>query len=83
MALANYVPCVSQEGAHIVRLGTRCLWSWSDDSSPMEEEEEEREEEEEHEEGEEQGEAGPELPSSGAELEQGEMEQEPEPSRRR
>ena len=27
MALANYVPCVSQEGARIARLGARCLMS--------------------------------------------------------
>ena len=81
MVLANYVPHVSQEGACIVRLGACLLVSWPDNSSSMEEEEEEQEEEEEHEEGEEEGEAGPKLPSSGVELQEGEMEQEPEPSR--
>ena len=75
------MPRISQEGACIARLGARCLVSWPDNSPSTEEEEEEQEEEEGHEEGEEQGEAGPELLSSSAELEQGEMEQEAEPSR--
>ena len=82
MALANYVPCISQEGAHIARLGAHHLVSWPNNSSSMEEEEEEQEEEEKHEEGEEQGEVTPKLPSSGTELKQGQTEQEPKPSRR-
>ena len=81
MALANYVPCISEEGAHIARLGTRCLMSWADDYSLQEEEDDEQEEEEEHEEVEEQGEVGPKPPSGGAELKQGETEQEAEPCR--
>ena len=81
VALVNYVPHVSQEGARIVRLGARCLVSWPDDSSLMEEEEEEQEEEEEHEEREEREEAGPEPLSTDAELEQGEKEGELERSR--
>ena len=60
MALANYVPCISQEGACIARLRAHRLMSWPDDSSLTEEEEGEREEEEEHKEGEEWEEAGPE-----------------------
>ena len=83
VALANYVPRISQEGACIVRLRAHCLVSWPNDSSSVEEEEEEQEEEEEHEEGEEQGEVGPKLPSSSTELEQGKTEQEPKPSRQR
>ena len=89
VALANFVPCVSQEAAHIAGLGTRCLMSWPDDSLEEEEEEDEQEEEEQEEEEEEQeeaegqGEAGPESPSSGMALEQGEMEQEAEPWRQR
>ena len=58
VALANYVPHISQEGACIVRLGAPCLVIWPDNFSLMEEEE--------HEEGGERGEAGPELPSTGA-----------------
>ena len=83
MALANYVPHVSQEGARIARLGAWHLVSWPGDSSSMEEEKEGREEEEEHDEGEEQEEVGPEPPSSDAELEQGEAEEEPKPGGRR
>ena len=41
MALANYVPCVSQEAAHIAGLGVRHLMSWRDDSSSEEEDEQE------------------------------------------
>ena len=78
VALANYVPRISQEGTRIVRLGAYRLMNWPNDSSSMEEEEE-REEEEEHEEGEEWKEAGPEPLSSDAELKQGEAEEEPEP----
>ena len=76
VALANYVPCISQEGACIVRLGARCLVSWPDDSSLTEEEEVEHEEREKWEE------VGPKPPSTAAELKQGEEEGEPEPSRR-
>ena len=72
MALANYVPRVSQEVAHIAGLRARRLVSWHDDSSSQEEDEQEAEE---------QGEAGPELLSSSTELEQGETEQEAEPRR--
>ena len=77
VALANYVPRISQEGAHIARLGACCLMSWPDDSSWMEEEEVEQEEEEECEEGEEWEEAGPEPTSTNTELKQGEAEEEP------
>ena len=80
VALVNYVPHISQEGASIAMLGARHLVSWPDDSS-LQEEEDEQEEEEEHKEVEEQGEVGPKPLSSGAELEQGEMEQEAEPHR--
>ena len=45
VALVNYVPCVSQEVARIMRLRAHHLMSWPDDSSSMEEEEEEQEEE--------------------------------------
>ena len=76
VALANYVPCISQEGACIARLWACCLVSWPDDSSSTEEEEEE------HKEGEEWKEAGPKLPSTDAELEQGGAEEEPKPSSR-
>ena len=75
VAMVNYVPCISQEAAHIAKLGACCLMSWPNDSSLQEEEEEDEEVEE-------QGEVGPELPSGGTELEQGEMEQEVEPRRR-
>ena len=87
VVLANYVPHISQEVAHIARLRACHLMSWSDDSSLQEEEEDEQEEEdeseeeEEHEEVEEQGEAGPKPPSGGTELKQGETEQEAEPHR--
>ena len=47
VALVNYVPCISQEGAHIARLGAHCLVSWPDDSTSQQEGEEEQEEEEE------------------------------------
>ena len=47
MALANYVPHTSQEGACIARLRAHCLMSWPDDSSSQEEEEEDEQEEEE------------------------------------
>ena len=80
MALANYVPCTSKEGACIVRLGACHLMSWSNNSSSTEEQEEEGEEGE-HEEGEEWEEVGPEPPSSNTELEQGVVEEEPERSR--
>ena len=43
MALANYIPCVSQKVAQIMRLGIRRLVSWSANSSTSEEEEEEEE----------------------------------------
>ena len=73
VALANYVPPISQEVAHTARLRACCLVCWPDDSSSSEEEEQEEEEEWE--------EVGPEPPSTDAELEQGEVEKEPEPSR--
>ena len=44
VALANYVPCVSQEVARIARLGAHRLVSWPADSSTSEEEGEEQEE---------------------------------------
>ena len=53
VALVNYVPCISQEVAHIARLWARHLMSWPNDSSSLEEEEEEQKEEEELEEREE------------------------------
>ena len=90
MVLVNYVPCASQEGAHIARLGACHLVSWLDSSSSQEEEEEdeqeeeeavEKEEEEEHEEVEEQGEVGLKPLSGSMELEQGETEQEAKPHR--
>ena len=46
VALANYVPCISQEVAHIAGLRTRRLMSWPNDSSEEEEEEEDGQEEE-------------------------------------
>ena len=58
MALANYVPHVSQEVAQIAKLGAYRLVSWPADSSTSEEEEEEQEE------------ADPEPPITDAELEQ-------------
>ena len=95
VALANFVPHIPQEAAHIARLGAHCLVSWLDSSSLQEEEEgdeqegEEEDEQEEVEEGEqeeeeehkEQGEAGSKLPSGGTELKQGETEHEAEPHR--
>ena len=39
VALANYVPCIPEEGAQIARLGTHQLVSRPDDSSTSEEEE--------------------------------------------
>ena len=84
VALANYVPHISQEGARIVRLRAHHLVSWPDDSSSMEEEEEEeQEEDEDHEKGEEREEVGPKPLSTDVELKQGEAEEEPKPSRRR
>ena len=85
VALANYVPCVSQEEAHIVRLGACWLVSWPNDSSTLGEEDEEQgedeeqEEEQEHGEGEEWEETGPKPLSSDAELEQGGAEEESKP----
>ena len=80
VALANYVPGISQEVACIARLGAHWLVSWPADSSTSEEEDEEQEEEEPEEE-EEWEEADLELPSTDAELKQGEGEGELEPSR--
>ena len=71
VALANFVPCISQEAARIAGLGAHCLMSWPDSSS--------EEEEDEHKEAEGQGEVGPESPSSSTVLEQGETEQEVDP----
>ena len=90
MALANFVPCTSQEVAHIAGLGAHHLVSWPNNSSSEEDEQEEdeqqedeqEEEEAEHTEAEGQGEAGPESPSGGMVLEQGETEQEAKPQRR-
>ena len=72
VALANYVPHVSQEVARIARLGAHQLVSWPIDSSTSEEEEEEEEQERE-----------PELPVMDMELEQSEEDEEDErePSR--
>ena len=83
MALANYVPHVSQEVAQIVRLGAQRLVSWPINSSTSEEEEEKQEEEEEQEQEEEQEEVGPKPLIMDMELEQGEEDQEGElePSR--
>ena len=75
MALANYVPRISQEGACLARLGAHFLVIWPDDSSSQEKEDNEQEEVEE------QGEVDPELPSGGVELKQGETEQEAKPRR--
>ena len=90
VALVNFVPCVSQEVAHITGLGTRCLVSWPDDSSSEDGEQEEDEQDDdeqegdepegdEHEEAEGQREVGPESPSGGVALEQGKTEQEVKP----
>ena len=81
VALANYVPHVSQEVACIARLGACRLMSWPAESSMLEEEDKEPEEEKEHEEREEWEEADPKPPFTDAELKQGEEEGEPEPSR--
>ena len=77
MALANYMPHVSQEVAQITRLGACQLVSWPADSSTSEAEEEEQEEQEQEEE------ADPKLPIMDAELEQSKEDQEGEqkPSR--
>ena len=58
IALANYVLCIPDEAARIVRLGACRLVSWPDDSSMMEEEEEEARD--------------PEPPTTDTELEWGE-----------
>ena len=86
VALANYVPCISQEVAHIAGLRTCHLVSWSNNSSSeeendgqVEEEDDEGKEEEDPTDMEEKGEVGPESPSSGAVPEQGETEHEVEP----
>ena len=39
VAMANYVPCIPEEAAQIVRLGAHQLVSWPNDSSILEEEE--------------------------------------------
>ena len=49
MALANYMPRISQEVAQIARLGAHRLVSWPADSSMSEEEEEQGQEEEQEE----------------------------------
>ena len=84
MALANFVPCTSQEAARIAGLRVHRLMSWPDDSSSEEgeqEEDEKEEEEDECEEAEGQGEAGPKSLCSSVALEQGETEQEAKPHR--
>ena len=73
--LANYVLCVSQEAARIMRLGACRLVSRPANSSTSEEEEEEQEEQKEQEQEEEQEEVDPELPITDAELKQGEEDQ--------
>ena len=77
VALANYVPRITQEVAQIARLGAHRLVSWPADSS-MSEEEDEEQEEDEQEEGKEQEEADPEPPITDAEPEQSEEDQEGE-----
>ena len=77
MALANYMPHVSQEVARIARLGACQLVSWSVDSSTLEEEDEEQGEEE-QEEGEEWEEADPKPLITDAESEQSKEDQEGE-----
>ena len=91
MALTNFVPCISQEAAHIAGLGTCYLMSWPNDSSLEDDEqddddewhddeqEDDEQEGDEHEEAEGQGEVGPESLSGGVALKQGETEQEVEP----
>ena len=64
VALANYVPRVSQEVARITRLGACQLVSWPANSSTSEEEEEEQEE------------VDPEPPIMDAELERDEEDKE-------
>ena len=87
VALANYVPRVFQEVAHIAGLGACRLMSWLDDSSSDEDEQEDDEQEDdeqegdEHEEAEGQGEGRPESPSGGVALQQGKTEQEAKPRR--
>ena len=49
VALANYVPRISQEAARTAALGTRCLMSWPNNSLEEEEEEEDEQEEDEQE----------------------------------
>ena len=56
MALANYVPRISQEAARITGLRICCLVSWPDDSSEEEEDEKEEDEQEEDEQEEEEDE---------------------------
>ena len=46
MALANFVPCIPQEAAHIARLGACCLVSWPNNSSSEGEDDGQAEEEE-------------------------------------
>ena len=99
VALANFVPRVPQEVAHIAGLGAHHLMSWPNDSSSEEDEQEEDEQDDdeqeedeqeedepegdEHEEAEGQGEAGPKSPSGSTVLEQCETEQEVKPQGRR
>ena len=79
VALVNYVPHASHEAARIAGLEAHHLVSWPDSSSEEDNEQEDEEQEgDENEEAEGQGEASPKLPSSGAVLKQGEMEQEAE-----
>ena len=59
VALANFVPRISQQAAHIAGLGTHHLVSWPNDSSSDDDEPEG----DEHEEAEGQGEVGPKSPS--------------------
>ena len=90
VALANFVPRVSQEAARITGLGTHRLMSWpssssleddewDDDEWEDDEQEDDKPEGDEHKEAEGQGEVGPESPSSSTALEQGKTEQEVEP----
>ena len=86
VALANYVPHISQEAAHIAGLGTRHLMSGPNDSSSEEEddgqaekEEDEWDEEEDPTDAQEQGEASPEPSFGCAGLKQGKTKQEVKP----
>ena len=85
VALANYVPCIPQEVAHIAGLGAHCHMSWPSNSSSEEEDDEQTEEEDDEPEGDEhgeaegQGEVDPKLPSGSTVLKQGETEQEAKP----